>query len=331
MRAAVLGAGSWGTAFAQVMADAGTPVTMWARSQDVVDDIRAGCNERYLPELRLNPLISATTEPAEALAGATVVVLAVPSQTLRQNLSAWRGAIAADSVLVSLMKGVELGTTRRMSEVIAEVAEVGPERVVVVSGPNLAREIAARQPAASVVSCVDVAVAQAVAAACAAPYFRPYTNTDVVGTELGGATKNVVALCTGMAEGMGMGDNSKASIITRGLAETVRLGVALGAHPETFLGLAGVGDLVATCMSPLSRNRTFGVHLGQGMSVDEVVAVTRQTAEGVKSCEAIQALAHDHGVEMPIVDQVVAVVRDRRTPQEVFGQLMSRARTSERS
>jgi glycerol-3-phosphate dehydrogenase (NAD(P)+) len=313
------------------MADAGSEVVMWARRQDVVDDLRAGRNERYLPGVRLNPHIGATTEAAEALAGASVVVLAVPSQTLRSNLAAWRGVVDADSVLVSLMKGVELGTTLRMSEVIAEVADVGPERVVVVSGPNLAREIAARQPAASVVSCVDVEVAQAVAAACAAPYFRPYTNTDVIGTELGGATKNVVALCTGMAEGMGMGDNSKASIITRGLAETVRLGVALGAHPETFLGLAGVGDLVATCMSPLSRNRTFGVHLGQGMSVDEVVAVTRQTAEGVTSCESIQALAHAHGVEMPIVDQVVAVVRDRRTPQEVFGQLMSRARTSERS
>ncbi len=187
------------------------------------------------------------------------------------------------------MKGVELGTTKRMSEVIAEVAGVEQERIVVVSGPNLAKEIALKQPAASVVACVDEDVAEMVAEASNPRYFRPYTNTDVVGTELCGAVKNVIALAVGMAEGLGMGDNSKASIITRGLAETTRIGMALGADPMTFAGLAGVGDLIATCMSPLSRNRTFGLNLGRGMSVAEVVAVTRQTAEGVKSCESILA------------------------------------------
>jgi glycerol-3-phosphate dehydrogenase (NAD(P)+) len=233
--------------------------------------------------------------------------------------------------VVSLMKGVELGTTKRMSEVIAEVGQVGPERIVVVSGPNLAREIAAKQPAASVVACVDESVAERVAVACAAPYFRPYTNTDVVGTELGGAVKNVIALAVGMAEGMGMGDNTKSTIITRGLAETLRLGVALGADPATFSGLAGVGDLIATCMSPLSRNHTFGVNLGRGMTVQEVVATTRQTAEGVKSCLSILELAQHHGIDVPIIENVAAVVHEGRTPDRVADMLMSRARKTERT
>jgi glycerol-3-phosphate dehydrogenase (NAD(P)+) len=234
-----------------------------------------------------------------------------------------------DAAIVSLMKGVELGTTKRMSEVIAEVAGVESERIVVVSGPNLAREIALKQPAASVVACTDERVAELVANASNPPYFRPYTNTDVVGTELCGAVKNVIGLAVGMAEGLGMGDNSKASIITRGLAETTRLGLALGADPMTFSGLAGVGDLIATCMSPLSRNRTFGLNLGRGMSVEEVVAVTRQTAEGVKSCESILQLAHDHGVRVPIIEQVAAVVHDGRPPKEVVGALMLRALKNE--
>jgi glycerol-3-phosphate dehydrogenase (NAD(P)+) len=216
-----------------------------------------------------------------------------------------------------------------MSEVIAEVGHVAMERIVVVSGPNLAKEIAAKQPAASVVACVDESMAEQVAKACAAPYFRPYTNTDVVGTELGGAVKNVIALAVGMAEGMGMGDNTKSTIITRGLAETLRLGVALGADPATFAGLAGVGDLIATCMSPLSRNHTFGVNLGRGMTVDQVVAMTRQTAEGVKSCESILELARHHDVDVPIIENVAAVVHEGRRPDRVADMLMARARKAE--
>ena len=327
--AAVFGTGSWGTAFSAVLADGGTRVRMWGRRAAVVDQINAGCNTDYLPGIALPAAVSATTDPAEAAAGADIVVLAVPSQTLRDNLQAWGRFLPAGAAVVSLMKGVELGTTKLMSEVIAEVAGVPRERIVVVSGPNLAREIALRQPAASVVACIDEATAERVAEACAAPYFRPYTNTDVVGTEVGGAVKNVVALAVGMAEGMGMGDNSKASIITRGLAETTRLGVALGGDPATFAGLAGVGDLIATCMSPLSRNRTFGVNLGRGMSVDEVVAVTKQTAEGVKSCTSILQLARDHGVDVPITEQVTAVVHEGRTPQQVVETLLSRARKAE--
>jgi glycerol-3-phosphate dehydrogenase (NAD(P)+) len=202
-------------------------------------------------------------------------------------------------------------------------------RVAVVSGPNLAREIAARQPTATVVACQDGGGAERVAAVCSTSYFRPYTNTDVVGTELGGAVKNVIALAVGMAEGMGMGDNTKASIITRGLAETTRLGTALGGDPATLSGLAGLGDLVATCASPLSRNRTFGVDLGRGLSVQEVVARTRQTAEGVKSCQSILELAGACGVDMPITESVVAVVHHGLPVQEMARRLLSRARKSE--
>ncbi|MEP6855256.1 MAG: NAD(P)H-dependent glycerol-3-phosphate dehydrogenase [Pedococcus sp.] len=324
-RAAVFGTGSWGTAYAAVLADGGTPVTMWGRRQEMVDQINAGSNEDYLPGISLPKGIRATTDPAEATAGADIVVLAVPSQTLRANLAAWSHVLPAGAAIVSLMKGVELGTTKRMSEVIAEAGGIEPGRIVVVSGPNLAKEIAQKQPAASVVACADARVAEMVAEASNPPYFRPYTTTDVVGAELGGAVKNVIALAVGMAEGLGMGDNSKASIITRGLAETTRLGMRLGADPVTFSGLAGVGDLIATCMSPLSRNRTFGLNLGRGMTVEEVVAVTRQTAEGVKSCESILQLARDQGVSVPIIEQVAAVVHDGRSPEEVVGALMLRA------
>ncbi|HNV41287.1 MAG TPA: NAD(P)H-dependent glycerol-3-phosphate dehydrogenase [Ornithinibacter sp.] len=327
--AAVYGTGSWGTAYASVLADAGTSVTMWGRRQEVVDQINAGTNEDYLPELRLPSTIRATTDPFEAAAGADIVVLAVPSQTLRANLEVWGSALPSSAAIVSLMKGVELGTTRRMSEVISEVGGVEPERVVIVSGPNLAREIAVKQPAASVVASSSPAMAELVAAACAAPYFRPYTGSDVVGTEICGAVKNVIALAVGMAEGMGMGDNSKASIITRGLAETMRLGMALGGEAPTFAGLAGVGDLIATCMSPLSRNHSFGVRLGQGLAVSEVIAVTKQTAEGVKSCTSILELARHTGVDVPIIEQVDAMIQHDRSAQEVVSALLSRPRKAE--
>jgi glycerol-3-phosphate dehydrogenase (NAD(P)+) len=329
-RVAVFGTGSWGTAFAAVLADSGCEVRMWGRRAEVVDQINGShVNGDYLPELVLPEAVSATAHPAEAVDGADIVVLAVPSQMLRANLVQWADLIPAHAAVVSLMKGVELGTTKRMSEVIAEVGHVPLERIVVVSGPNLAKEIAAKQPAASVVACVDELMAEQVAKACAAPYFRPYTNTDVVGTELGGAVKNVIALAVGMAEGMGMGDNTKSTIITRGLAETLRLGVALGADPATFAGLAGVGDLIATCMSPLSRNHTFGVNLGRGMTVDEVVAMTRQTAEGVKSCQSILELARQHDIDVPIIENVAAVVHKGRRPDRVADLLMSRARKAE--
>ncbi|TDC20642.1 NAD(P)-dependent glycerol-3-phosphate dehydrogenase [Streptomyces sp. 8K308] len=329
-RVAVYGTGSWGTAFAIVLADAGCEVTLWARRPEVIEAVNTtGTNPEYLPGVRLPAAVRATADPAEAARGAEFTVLSVPSQTLRDNLAGWRGLLAPDTVLVSLMKGIELGTAKRMSEVIEEVAGVGPDRVAVLSGPNLAPEIADRQPAASVVACADETVAKRLQAACHTPYFRPYTNTDVVGCELGGAVKNVIALAVGIADGMGLGDNTKASLMTRGLAEISRLGLAMGADALTFAGLAGMGDLIATCSSPLSRNHTFGTNLGRGMTLEETIAVTRQTAEGVKSCRSVQDLARRHGVDMPLTETVVRIVHEGTSPQVAVQELMSRTAKAE--
>jgi len=313
-----------------LLCDAGADVVLWGRRPQLCDAITAKHeNPDYLPGVRLPESLRALPDAAEALDGAEIVVLAVPSQTLRANLQAWASLLPADGMLVSLMKGIELGTTKRMSEVFVEVTGVAPECIAVVSGPNLALEIAARQPSASVVACVDETMAEKLQQVCLTPYFRPYTNTDVIGVELAGAVKNVIAIAVGMAEGMGMGDNSKASIITRGLAEITRLGSALGADAATFAGLAGIGDLVATCMSPLSRNRTFGENLGRGMSLEELARSTRQTAEGVKSCESILALARASHVEMPITEHVVAAVHDGLPPKEIVRRIMSRSAKAE--
>ncbi|MEH3034092.1 MAG: NAD(P)-dependent glycerol-3-phosphate dehydrogenase [Aeromicrobium erythreum] len=321
----VMGAGSWGTAFALVLADAGNDVRIWGRRQELCDAINEQHrNVDYLPDIELPETIRATHDPAEALADADVVVLAVPSQQLRANLEAWAEHVPADAVLVSLMKGIELGTHQRMSEVIAELTGAGPERIAVVSGPNLAKEIASREPAASVVACEDQAVAERLQQLCHTAAFRPYTLTDVVGCELGGTTKNIIGLAVGVCVGLGFGDNTKASVITRGLAETARLGQAMGADPRTVSGLAGMGDLVATCSSPLSRNRTFGEKLGQGLSVEEVTAQTKQVAEGVKSCQSVAELARMHGVDMPIVEHVAALIAGEMNPDELVQALISR-------
>jgi len=331
IRAAVFGTGSWGTAFGMVLADAGCEVTLWGRRAELVEAVNTTrTNPDYLPGIELPASIRATIDPAEALRGADFTVLAVPSQTLRGNLADWAPKLPADTILVSLMQGIELGTAKRMSEVIEEVAEVPSERVAVVTGPNLAKEIAGRMPAAAVVACRDEAVAQRLQAACHTPYFRPYTNTDVVGCELGGAVKNVIGLAVGIADGMGLGDNAKGSLITRGLAETTRLGLSMGADPLTFSGLAGLGDLVATCSSPLSRNHTFGTNLGRGMTLQETIAVTKQTAEGVKSCESVLDLARRHGVDMPITETVVDIVHEGKPPVVALKELMSRSAKSER-
>ncbi|MGW0040523.1 NAD(P)H-dependent glycerol-3-phosphate dehydrogenase [Rhodococcus sp. NPDC003348] len=326
VRAAVLGAGSWGTAFAKVLADAGTDVTMWARRPEVAATITNDhANPYYLDGIELPPTLTATSDHETALAGADLVVLAVPSQSLRENLAGWAPSIGTDATLLSLAKGIESGTLMRMSEVIVEVAAVAPERVAVLSGPNLAREIAIGQPSATVVACVDHERAVAVQKACATGYFRPYTNVDVVGCEIGGACKNVIALACGMASGLGFGENTNASIITRGLAEMIRLGVALGANPATLAGLAGIGDLVATCSSPLSRNRTFGAHLGHGGTLASAQAATKgQVAEGVKSCTSVRALAAQHGVEMPLTDAVHKVCHEGLSVPEAVGMLLGR-------
>lgn len=330
-RTAVMGSGSWGTTFAMMLHDAGGEVTLWGRRPEVVE----GINERhentdYLPGVPLPETVRATLDPAEALRGADFVALAVPAQTLRYNLGGWVPLLPREAVLVSLMKGVELGTTRRMSEVIREVADVPEERVAVFSGPNVAREIATGEPSAAVAACVDEDAARGLQAATMTSYFRVYTSTDVIGVELGGAVKNVVALCVGMSVGLGFGSNTQALLMTRGLAEIARLGAALGADEHTFAGLAGMGDLVASCVSPLARNRTFGENLGRGMTLDEVIAVTKQTAEGVKSAEAVLELARKHNVEMPITEAVTAVLHRGIPIKEAAISLISRSPKPER-
>ncbi|WP_083940101.1 NAD(P)H-dependent glycerol-3-phosphate dehydrogenase [Saccharomonospora saliphila] len=330
-RVAVLGAGSWSTTFAKVLAEAGCAVTMWARRADVAEEITARhTNSAYLPEVALPDTLTATSDPARALDGAQAVVLAVPSQSLRDNLTAWRHLLPDGASLVSLAKGVELGTLKRMSEVVGEVVGMPPDEVVVVSGPNLAREIAARQPAAAVLACADHDRAVAVQRAASTGYFRPYTNTDVVGCELAGACKNVIALSCGMAAGLGFGANTTATLITRGLAETARLGAELGADALTFAGLAGVGDLVATCSSPLSRNRTFGERVGGGETIEQARAAQGgQVAEGVTSCRSIRELARRAGVDMPITEAMYRVCHEGADPAAVGAELLGRERKHE--
>ncbi|MGI8879856.1 MAG: NAD(P)H-dependent glycerol-3-phosphate dehydrogenase [Jatrophihabitans sp.] len=331
MKAAVFGAGSWGTTFAKVLADAGTDVTLWARREDQAAAINEKHrNEAYLPGIDLPEALTATHDAQEALDGADLVAFGIPSQTLRANLAEWAPHLPADATLVSLMKGIELGTVKRMSEVLAEVTGFSLDRVAVVSGPNLAKEIALGQPTATVVACTDADRAELVQRSCYTGYFRPYTNDDVIGCELGGAVKNVIALACGTCEGMGLGDNTIATIITRGLAETARLGEALGANPITFSGLAGLGDLVATCASPLSRNRTFGERLGKGDSLEQAQEATHgQIAEGVKSCRSVLDLAERHGVDVPITRAVEAVCYRDGTPTDMMRMLMSRSMKSE--
>ncbi len=314
---AVFGTGSWGTAFASVLAEAGCHVRMWGKFTDEVEDIRRHrASVRYLPDLLLPDTVTATTDAAEALDGATIGVLAVPAQTLRGNLTDWGPHLPPAIVLVSLMKGLEKATSKRMTEVVMEETGIPAHRVVAVSGPNIAREIAAREPAATTVACAALPTAQRVADACATVTFRPYVHDDVIGAELGGSVKNVIAVASGMTEGLGLGHSVQAAVITQGLTEMRMLGEAMGAHPATFAGLAGVGDLVVTCLSPHSRNSTFGRNLGTGLTVEQVVAITKQTAEGVSSCGAILALAQAHGVEMPIVANVTAVVQEGRTVED---------------
>lgn len=330
MIAAVLGSGAWGTTFAQVLADAGCTVRLWGRNADVAQQITTEhVNGKYLPGVVLPGSVSATTDVAAALAGVDIVVVAIPSQSARATLEPLRDLVPPTAVAVSLMKGVELSTDRRMSEVVAEALAIDASRVAVVSGPNLAGEIAHRQPTATVVSSSDPQTAALVAKACSSGYFRPYTNADVVGVELCGAVKNVIALAVGMAQGRGFGYNTTATVITRGLAEISRLGLALGADAETFPGLAGMGDLMATCASPSSRNHTLGKHVGQGMTLDDAITATGGTAEGVKSCRSVLELARSVGVEMPITEAVVGVLHGGLPVDDIARGLLARPQRSE--
>ncbi|KRE61437.1 glycerol-3-phosphate dehydrogenase [Arthrobacter sp. Soil736] len=333
---AVLGAGSWGTTFAKILADAATAsgverrIRLWGRRAEVVEQINLHHrNPQYLADVELPPSITASTDVAEVLTGADLVVLAVPAQSLRLQLREWKPFLEPDALVVSLMKGLELSTDARMSEVICEELDIPAGRIAVVSGPNLAMEIAREEPTASVVACPDSAVAGWIARSCTAPYFRPYTTTDIVGVEIGGVVKNVIALAVGICEGKQMGDNTKASVITRGLAETSRLALALGGSAHTMAGLAGLGDLVATCSSPLSRNHTAGRLLGQGLTLDEVAEKMTQTAEGIKSGQAVHELAGKLGVEMPITAAVVAVLAGKLSVDQLGPLLLARELKSE--
>jgi glycerol-3-phosphate dehydrogenase (NAD(P)+) len=320
-----MGAGSWGTTFAQVLCDAGTSTVLYSRRPELAKAVsELHENPDYLPGITLTSSLEATADAAAALDGADIVAFAVPAQSLRANLAGWAPLIPRGALLVSLIKGIELGTSARMSEVITEGLAADPARVAVVAGPNLAGEIIRRQITGTVVACLSDQGAVALQGACHTPYFRPYTNTDVIGCELGGAVKNIIAIVVGIAVAMGLGDNTRALLITRGLAEMARLGSVLGAQAQTFAGLAGMGDLVATCSSPLSRNRTFGENLGRGMSVAEATALG-QTAEGVASCGPVLELARSHGVEMPITEVAAAVMRDGLPVEQAASMLASRS------
>jgi len=324
-RVAVIGAGSWGTAFAGITAGNDVETILWARREQLADAISTRHeNTDYLPGIELPPSLRATHDLERALSGATVVVMGVPSHAFRSIFKDAAGLLGPDVPVVSLVKGIEQDSLKRMSEVMREEADLGPGRIAVLSGPNLAKEIVKLQPSATVVACADEGRAKELQSIFMAPHFRVYTNTDVVGCELGGAMKNVIAIAAGIADGLGFGDNAMASLITRGLAEIARLGVKLGGEPLTFSGLAGMGDLVATCISPLSRNRTVGEQLGKGRKLDDVIAEMNMVAEGVKTSRAVLDLAARRGVEMPIAEQVVAVLYEGRSARDVIPALMQR-------
>ena len=321
-RIVVLGAGSWGTTIAKVIADGGSDVTLWARRAQQSEQINLEKqNPDYLPGISLPANISATSDIDKALEGAEQVYIAIPSQQLRQSLEEWSALIPKDATLISLMKGLESGSGKRMSEVIAEATGCAIEQVAVLSGPNLALEIARQEPAAAVAACPDQERANEVARICSSDYFTVFTNSDVIGTELGGVLKNLIAVAIGIVSGIGYGQNTKASIMTRGLSEITKFAVAHGARRRTMFGLAGLGDLIATSESSLSRNFRAGEMLGQGTEKQEVLTRLKQTAEGLSSVEPVLSIANRLGIEMPIVGQVHDVIEGRMKPAEFGKQL----------
>jgi glycerol-3-phosphate dehydrogenase (NAD(P)+) len=314
----VLGAGSWGTTFAKVLADGGADVAIWARRAELAREItQSKRNSDYLPGINLPRNLWSSSLIPDVLDGAEIVFLSVPSQSLRENLRIMRDIIPPDAIVVSLMKGVEKGTRFRMSEVIEQELDIDPHRVAVASGPNLALEIAKEQPTAAVVASTSLETATAVATVATNPYFRSFVNTDVIGTEFGGVLKNLIAVAIGIVDGVGYGENTKASIITRGLVEMTDFAVAYGGLPQTLAGLAGLGDLIATCESSLSRNNTAGRLLGQGYSFTDVVKQMNQTAEGLSSVAPVLELALAKGVVMPIVSQVAEVLAGTMNPRDI--------------
>ena len=329
VRVAVIGGGSWGTTVAHLCAH-NAPTVLYARDAAVADVVNStGENARYLPGRRLHPDLRATADIADAAGGADAVVMAVPSHGFRDTLRLLRSHVAERTPIVSLTKGLESHTCKRMTEVVADELPGCP--VGVLTGPNLAKEILGGQAAAAVLAMApaDASLAEQLRDVFCAGDFRVYTNTDVVGAEIAGATKNVIALAAGISDGLEAGDNTRAALITRGLAEVTRLGVALGGDPLTFAGLAGIGDIVATCVSVQSRNRHVGERLGRGESIAEIVASMDQVAEGVKSTPVVASLARSLGVDMPITEEVRAVIEDGRPAAAAYRALLDRPPTSE--
>lgn len=323
---AVIGAGSWGTAFAAISASNHLPTILWARRPELARAINAThTNPEYLPEIPLPTTLRSTADIEGAVTRASTVIVAVPSHAFREKLTEIAPMIQPGVSVVSLTKGIEQDTLLRMTEVISDAAKVEPERTAVISGPNLAKEVAKGQPTATVVACSDLSRAARLQRLFHHRTLYCFANEDVVGVEVGGACKNVIALASGMADGLGYGDNSKAALITRGLAEITRLGVRLGASPITFLGLAGMGDLIATCTSTLSRNHHVGQQLGKGRKLDEIVAEMNMVAEGVKSCRGILGLAECVGVKMPIAWRVAKILFEDARPQDMLEDMMIRA------
>lgn len=327
IRIGVVGAGSWGSTVASLAA-ANTPTLLWARRESVVESINSThTNPDFLGDRPLASELRASNSLEEVVGAADVVVMAVPSQGFRQVLGDAAPHIRPWVPIVSLSKGLEIDTMQRMSQVANEVLPGHP--VAVLTGPNLAAEISAGQPAAAVVAIDDAVIATALQGIFARPLFRVYTNSDVVGCEIAGVVKNVIAIAAGIIQGMGFGDNTKATVITRGLAEMTRLATALGAEPMSMAGLAGVGDLIATCSSTASRNMSVGMRLGKGEVLEDIVSSTKMVAEGVRSSKPVLQLARSLGVDMPIVEQVVAVCHDGISAADALVALMSRQSTSE--
>ena len=328
-RVAVVGAGSWGTTLANLLAGQGETVTLWAFEPEVADEInRRHRNDLFLPDAPLLPALRATNDLAEAMTGADLVVSAAPSHAVRRVMEAAAARLAPGALVVSASKGLEPDTHKRMSEVLAEVLPAGAA-IAALSGPTFSREVYERQPTAAVAAAAAAATAQRAQAAISVPYFRLYTNDDVVGVELAGALKNVVAIAAGILDGLGMGNNTRAALITRGLAEIARLGVALGARPATFAGLAGMGDLLMTATGPLSRNRSLGIEIGKGRTLEEVLARRLSVAEGVGTARAAVDLATQVKVELPIAQEVARVLFEQKPPRQAIGDLMERSLKSE--
>ncbi|MGA0146624.1 MAG: NAD(P)H-dependent glycerol-3-phosphate dehydrogenase [Ilumatobacteraceae bacterium] len=327
MRVAVIGAGSWGTTVASVVAPNASTV-LWARNAELVAAMSSTRrNDRYLPDAPLPDDLEFTASLKEAVSSADVVVMGVPSHGFRDVVSEAAQFVRPWVPVVSLSKGLERSSLKRMSEVVAD--EMPGHPVAVLTGPNLAKEIMAGQPAAAVVAIDDTTIAQELQKVFSRPALRVYTNPDVVGSEIAGVAKNVIAIASGMAAGMGFGDNTRASIITRGLAEMTRLGMAMGGEGLTFAGLAGMGDLIATCSSTQSRNNQVGLRLGRGETIDAIMESMTMVAEGVKSSPSVLDLARRHDVEMPITEQVVAVCHQGRSAVDAMSLLMKRRRRSE--